>query len=56
MTLIQQPKYPIGVEFEQSLCFPSHCFRDCDMMCKYPRPKTTTNSQGITQWVGEYIY
>ncbi len=53
---LQQPKYPIGLECEQSLCFPSHCFRDCDMMCKYPRPKTTTNSQGLTQWVGKYIF
>jgi hypothetical protein len=53
---LQQPKYPIGFECEKSLCFPSHCFRDCDMRCKYPRPKTTTNSQGLTQWVGEYIY
>jgi hypothetical protein len=53
---LQQPKIPVGFECEQSLCFPSHCFRDCDMMCKYPRPKTTTNSQGITQWVGKYIY
>jgi hypothetical protein len=52
---LQQSKMPVGFESEQSLCFPSHCFRDCDMMCKYPRPKTTTNI-GFTQWVGKYTY
>ena len=53
---LQQTKMPVGFESKQPLCFPSHCFRDCDMMCKYPRPQTNTNSQGLIQWVGKYIF
>jgi len=53
---LHQPKLPIAFECEKYLCFPSHCFRDCEIVCKYPRPRTITNSEGRTEWVGKYIY
>lgn len=54
----QQPKMPVGFQFKlQKDCpfdFTSRCTMDrCDCKSKI---KTTINSQGITQWVGEYIY
>jgi hypothetical protein len=56
---LQQPKYPIGVECEVINCDKcvyvqgGNLSPDC---CNELNPKTTTNSQGITQWVGKYIF
>jgi hypothetical protein len=51
---LQQPKYPVAFECE---------IEDVKMLKKraggityFGKPKTITNSQGLTQWVGEYIY
>jgi hypothetical protein len=51
---IQKPKMPVGFECEME---------DMKMLKNraggvtyFGKPKTTTNSQGIAQWVGEYIY
>ena len=52
---LQQPKMPIGfectmVDFEVDMGLGEECI-------EYNQyPKTTTNSQGITQWVGTYKY
>ena len=51
---LQQPKIPIQFEFEikkiegRIMMIPpcKHCIK----------PKTITNSQGINQWVGKYIF
>jgi len=51
---LQQPKIPIGFECEiekkegRLMVIPpcKHC----------SKPKTITNSQGINQWVGKYIF
>ena len=59
MTSFQQPKMPVGFkcETERKLVLNlgidiynpnTHVYSD--------EPKTTTNSQGLTQWVGKYIY
>jgi len=56
---LQQPKMPVGFKCEMVNC--DECVYvkggnlspDC---CNQLKPKTTTNSQGLTQWVGEYIY
>jgi hypothetical protein len=56
---LQQPKYPIGVECEVINCDKcvyvqgGNLSPDC---CNELNPKTATNSQGITQWVGKYIF
>jgi hypothetical protein len=52
---LQQPKMPVGfecemVDFEVDMGLGEECIE----YSQYP--KTTTNSQGITQWIGEYIY
>jgi len=52
---LQQPKIPVEfkcnmVDFEVDMGLEEECI-------EYNQyPKTTTNSQGLTQWVGEYIY
>ena len=49
---LQQPKYPIAFECEMQ-----EYVRDMpNIHSKYYLPKTTTNSQGQTEWVGKYIY
>ena len=49
---LQQTKYPIGFESEMVSDIPSK-----EVMGEFDsRPKTTINSQGITQLVGTYIY
>jgi hypothetical protein len=48
---LQQPKMPVAFECEESV--------DSDSMyVDYViyKPKTTTNPQGQTEWVGKYIY
>jgi hypothetical protein len=67
MLSLQQPKYPIAFESEtvKGICSCS-CHRDSaiihfvaccnDGFIDYGIRQTITNSQGITQWVGEYIY
>jgi len=52
---LQQPKMPVAfecemVDFEVDMGLGEECVE----FNQYP--KTTTNSQGLTQWVGEYIY
>jgi len=52
---LQQPKIPVEfkcnmVDFEVDMGLGEECIE----YSQYP--KTTTNSQGLTQWVGEYIY
>ena len=51
---LQQPKIAVGFKCEME---------DVKMLKNrtggvtyFGKPKTTTNSQGLTQWVGEYIY
>jgi len=59
---LQQPKMPVAFECEmENYCGSPYttercpkCVDICDKA--YQRPKKTTNSQGLTQWVGEYIY
>jgi hypothetical protein len=43
---LQQPKMPIGFE----------CEINNPMFALSLQPQITTNPQGLTQWVGEYIY
>lgn len=47
---LQQPKMPVAFKCEIFVEFP------IDWDGKGIEPKTTTNSQGHTQWVGRYIY
>jgi hypothetical protein len=52
---LKQPKMPVGfkcemVDFEVDMGLGEECID----YSQYP--KITTNSQGITQWIGEYIY
>ena len=53
---LQKTKLPVAFDCEMEVC----CFGNhTDYNSKiedYVKPKTTTNSQGITQWVGSYIY
>jgi hypothetical protein len=58
---LQQPKMPVGFKCEMDRVLvngyknqPSNVI---GFVADYElRQKTTTNSQGLTQWVGEYIY
>jgi hypothetical protein len=43
---LQQPKMPVGFK----------CEINNPMFALSLQPQITTNSQGLTQWVGEYIY
>jgi hypothetical protein len=49
---LQQPKMPIGFKCEME----EYSRPMPNIHSKYYLPKTTTNSQSLTQWVGEYIY
>jgi hypothetical protein len=49
MENIQQPKYPIGFECEIEVYMHSI---NGDIV----KPKTTTNSNGQTVWVGKYLF
>jgi len=54
---LQQPKMPIGFKCEvQILRERPTDIRNHVYDKTYEVPKTTTNSQGITQWVGTYKY
>lgn len=61
---LQQPKMPVGFECEIDdigcpVMFPESnkkYYSNSDSMYVNYQEKTTTNSQGLTQWVGEYIY
>ena len=54
---LQQPKMPVGFKCEvQILRERPTDIRNHVYDKTYEVPKTTTNSQGLTQWVGEYIY
>ena len=46
MLSLQQPKIPVGFE----------CEINNPMFALSLQPQITTNPQGLTQWVGEYIY
>jgi hypothetical protein len=46
---LQQPKYPVAFECEMELY-------DEGGFSPERKPKTITNSQGLTQVVGKYIY
>ena len=48
-----QPKMPVAFECEWT---PMHPFEYTDEEHIKVKPKTTTNSQGQTEWVGKYIY
>ena len=48
---LQQPKLPIAFECKMNI---THCDRCPDGFERWP--KTITNSQGRTEWVGKYIY
>lgn len=54
---LQQPKYPIAFESEMEVLrerptdIRNHIYDKT-----YEVPKTTTNSQGQTEWVGKYIF
>ncbi len=58
---LQQPKYPIGFESEM-VCRNLGCMKmilngENSVCCgDNMEPKTITNSQGLIQWIGEYIY
>jgi hypothetical protein len=52
---IQQPKLPVGFECETADF--GHYEMAIDTFVKHgEKPKTTTNSEGQTVWVGKYIY
>ena len=60
---LQQPKYPVAFECEENIFLATNAFcTDVSLTSDGLKdtilrsPKTTTNSQGITQWVGSYIY
>jgi len=51
---LQQPKMPVGFECEMEDV--KTLKNRAGGVTYFGKPKTTTNSQGLTQWVGEYIY
>ena len=60
---LQQPKMPVGFRSETEISHEGNSTYFIDLMdiplsdlTPIKIPKTTTNSQGITQWVGEYQY
>jgi hypothetical protein len=60
---LSQPKIPVGFECEESVFFATNAFSsDITLTSEGLQDtvlkgiKTTTNSQGQTQWVGKYIY
>ena len=57
---LSQPKMPIGFECETDYdcCYRYMNCKGCDATAEMInlRPKTTTTSEGHTQWVGTYIY
>lgn len=60
---LSQPKMPVGFECEESVFFATNAFSsDITLTSEGLQDtvlkgiKTTTNSQGQTQWVGKYIY
>ena len=62
MENIQQPKYPIGFECEMEYV-DNHDYMDFEDGSTLPSsiqyittPKTTTNSNGQTIWVGKYLF
>jgi hypothetical protein len=55
----QQPKMPVGFECDMIYRVKSGTIqehKEGKAGYEYYEPKTTTNSQGLTQWVGRYIY
>ena len=58
---LQQPKMPVGFKCEM-VCENLGCIKmalngENSVCCgDNMEPKTTNNSQGLTQWIGEYIY
>jgi hypothetical protein len=50
---LQQPKYPIAFECEMERVFKHNEHMEREF---YDVPKTFTNSEGRTEWVGKYIY
>lgn len=56
-SLQQQPKLPIAFECETETLFVDGFTEDrVRRFYGNPEPKTITNSQGQTEWVGKYIY
>ncbi len=56
---LQQPKYPVAFECEMEVITIGGFVDGIDeaiTIDKKNAPKTTTNSQGLTQWVGVYEY
>ena len=51
-TYLQQPKMPVRFKCKTDCCY--RCIEGLDE-CN-PNLLTTTNSQGFTQWVGEWVY
>ena len=51
-TYLQQPKIPVRFKCKTDCCY--RCIEGLDE-CN-PNLLTTTNSQGFTQWVGEWVY
>jgi hypothetical protein len=49
---LQQPKMPVAFKCEME----EYARPMPNIHSKYNLPKTTTNSQGLTQWVGKYIF
>ena len=53
MLPIQQPKMPVGFKCDYEPIIPYQYTVEYHLEVK---PKTTINSQGLTQWVGKYIF
>jgi hypothetical protein len=60
---LQKPKLPVVFDCEENIFLATNAFcTDVSLTADGLKdtilrsPKTTTNSQGITQWVGSYIY
>lgn len=56
---LQQPKMPVGFKcktIDEAIRNFDEDINGTNAFRYEPKLKTTTNSQGITQWVGEYIY
>ena len=50
---LQQPKMPVGFKCDYEPIIPYQYTVEYHLEVK---PKTTINSQGLTQWVGKYIF
>ncbi len=57
MQSLQQPKMPVGFECDMVKGLPIHNSNNVNVKALIPtKQNTKINSQGLTQWVGRYIY